>query len=240
MVAVTAFGRAAANNPPTSTLFQRGRVYRCEAMTVAGFFQQLAVAYLAHGYWFYVAGVVPERKDPRAVDAKLISRYGVGLSKWAKARRKQAGHANVQYLRCGRFFVLLATHGDHPFFREEGDAVRDARRVPVKFGGYAVGHRGGHPHVRIEQGEYKRLKAHFVGLAPRRSADALGEELGRLPYEPYAPVRRQLLAVLRAVNRVRKTAGFESVPATCFRFRRRICRPFGITDPAAGGEGSAW
>lgn len=215
-------------------------MYHCEAVTVEGFVQQLAVAYLAHGYWFYVAGVVPERKDPHAVDEKLIRHYEVGLSKWAKARRKRAGHSNVQYLRCGRFFLLLATHGDHPFFREEGESIRDARRVPVKFAGYTIGYRGGHPHVRIEQGEYNRLKAYFAGLASRRSADALGDELGRLPFEPYAPIRRQLLAILRAINRVRKGAGFEPVPATCFRFRRRICRPFATDAPVDGRKGSAW
>ena len=41
-------------------------MYRCETGSVAGFVQQLAVSYLSHGYWFYVAGTVPDRKDPRA------------------------------------------------------------------------------------------------------------------------------------------------------------------------------
>lgn len=211
-------------------------MYRCEAGSVAGFVQQLAVGYLAHGYWFYVAGTVPDRKDPRDVDRKLVERYGIDVSKWSRARRKRAGEANLQYLRYGRSFVLLATHGRHPFFAEEGEAVRDARRVPIRFHGYALSHRGGHPHVRVEQGEYARLKAHFLDLAVRRSVDNLMAELGRLPFEPYAPVRRQLLAVLRGVNRARKTAGLELVPATCLRFRRRVCRPFAATQAGATNE----
>ena len=42
--------------------------YRCVASTVDGFLQQLAVAYITHGYWFYVVGEIPEGKDPVTVD----------------------------------------------------------------------------------------------------------------------------------------------------------------------------
>lgn len=77
--------------------------YRCVAASVAGFIQQLAVAYVAHGYWFYVSGVVPDHKDPVDLDRKIIAQYGLNISKWTRARRKQAGLANVQYLRYGRF-----------------------------------------------------------------------------------------------------------------------------------------
>ncbi len=47
-------------------------MYQCQAATVAGFIQQLAVAYVRHGYWFYVKGEIPARKDPQKVDAKLM------------------------------------------------------------------------------------------------------------------------------------------------------------------------
>jgi hypothetical protein len=210
-------------------------MYRCEVTSAEGFVQQLAVSYLANGYWFYVVGQVPDGKDPRKVDEKLISRYQIDLSKWARARRKRAGLANLQYLRFGRFFVLLGTHGAHAFFEEEASSIRDARKTPIRFRGYAISYRNGHPHVRIEQEEYKRLKAYFLDLALHRSAERLGSELARLPFEPYAPVRGQLLAVLRAVNRERKRAGFEPVPNTCFRLVRRVCRPF---EPNALTEGA--
>jgi hypothetical protein len=217
-------------------------MYRCEATSVEGFVQQLAVSYLANGYWFYVVGQVPEGKDPRKVDEKLVARYQIDLSKWARARRKRAGLSNLQYLRFGRWFVLLATHGTHAFFEEEASSIRDARKTPIRFRGYAISYRNGHPHVRIEQEEYKRLKAYFLDLALHRSAERLGSELARLPFEPYAPIRRQLLAVLRAVNRERKRAGFEPVPKSCFRFVRRVCRPFEPSvqmqeSPATGESG---
>ena len=52
-------------------------------------------------------------------------------------------------------------------------------------------------------------------------------EFARVRFEPYAPVRRQLLNILRAVNRARHEAGFEAVPASVLRLRRRIVKPFG-------------
>jgi len=201
-------------------------VYRTEATSIGGFIQQVAVSFVGNGYFFYVAGSVPEGKDPRAVDEKLTSRYGIDISKWARARRKQAGTANLQYIRFERFFVLLASHGQHAFFEEEASCIRDARRTPIRFAGYSISYRGGHPHVRIEQKEYKQMKAYFVDLAVHRSIVNLERELAKISFEPYAPVRRQLLSILRAVNRARKKAGFTPVTKNVFRFKRHIYRPF--------------
>jgi len=200
--------------------------YRYETSSISGFIQQLAVSYVSNGYFFYVVGRVPAGKDARAIDRKLVGRYGVHVSKWAKARRKQAGGANLQYLRHGHLFVLLATHGHHPFFTEEGELVRDMRRIPLKAFGYAVSFKGQHVHVRIEREEFKRLKAYFLGLATHRRADTIAAELFQLPFEPYAPVRRQLLELWRLINKARRAAGFDLVPIECLRLRRRIVKPF--------------
>ena len=53
---------------------------------------------------------MPEGKDPAVIDAKLVAKYGTDLTRQARARRKRLGISSVQYLRYGRFFVLLATH----------------------------------------------------------------------------------------------------------------------------------
>lgn len=201
-------------------------MYRCEASSLEGFIQQLAVSYLPHGYWFCVAGQIPPEKDPRAVDRKLTERYGVSLSRWARARRKRAGAANVHYLRYEHFFVLLATHGHHDFFEEERENIFDVRRSPVRVGGYAVSFRHGRSHVRLETECYRELKAYFLELSTHRTAVAIADELRSLPFEPYAPIRRQLFIILRAVNRARRAAGFQPVPWTALRLRRRIVRPF--------------
>ncbi|MCO6438137.1 MAG: hypothetical protein J5J06_13670 [Phycisphaerae bacterium] len=204
--------------------------YRCVALSEAGFVQQLAVSYLGHGYCFYVTGRVPERKDPATVDAKLIDRYGIGISRWARARRKKAGLANMHYLRHGRFFVLLATHGKHRFFEDEPH-FRDARRDAIRFAGYSIAIKRGidgkmHPSVRIHRDEYRKLKAHLLELAPHRSVENLAAVLAAVPFERYAPVRRQLLNIWRAVNRVRETAGFDAVPVQALQLKRRVVHAF--------------
>lgn len=212
-------------------------MYRCVAESEAGFVQQLAVSYLGHGYCFYVTGWIPERKDPAAVDAKLIDRYGIGISRWARARRKKAGLANMHYLRHGRFFVLLATHGKHRFFEDE-PTFRDARRDAIRFASYSISLKKGidgklHPSVRIHRDEYRKLKAYLLELAPHRSVENLSSAFGAVPFERYAPVRRQLLNIWRAVNRVRGTAGFDPVPVEALRLRRRVVRTFAKQFPEA-------
>lgn len=199
--------------------------------SVEAFVQFVAVGCVLHGHWFYVCGEIPQGKLPDRVDDKLSSRYGAGLSRWERARRKRGGVASVRYVRFGLFFVLLATKGQGPFFEEEGERIRDLRRAPLRCFGYSISCRQGrdgkhHPSVRIELSEYKRLKAYFLELACHRSVEKLVAAFQSLPFEPYAPVRRQLLNIFRAVNRERGKAGFEPVPITALRLRRRVVKVF--------------
>ena len=110
------------------------------------------------------------------------------------------------------FFLLMATRGEHVFFEQEKQNLRDARRVPIRFSGYAISYKSGHPHVRMAQDEYKVIKSSFEEIATRRCTDQLSQEIRSLPFEPYAPVRRQLLNLVRAINKKRKTAGLEQLP----------------------------
>ncbi len=209
--------------------------YRYECSTVEGFIQQLAVAYVARGYWFYVSGVIPDRKEPIKTDEKILTQYGVRISKWARARKKKAGQSNIHYLRHGRFWVLVATHGEGLFFTSEGANVRDFRKQPLVYHGYSVSSRrsrgGGsrHASVRIERRQYLVLKAYFEEMATKWSVERLGRELAALPFERYAPVRNQLFMVRRAVNRKRKAAGLELVPQESVPWRRRPVSPFAPT-----------
>ena len=217
--------------------------YRWVATSVAGFVQQLAVSYIAHGYLFYVAGRIPEGKDPGRTDAKLIAQYGLNVSKWTRARQRKQGQASVQYLRHERVFVLVATHGEHPFFAAEGKRIRDFRRQPLHFHGYSIGCRKGrdgksHASVRIERDRFGELKQRFAALAVHRSVEDLCQEFRRLGFEPYAPVRDQLRVLLRAVNRRRHAAGLEELPWAALPWHRRPVKPFAASAgdaPADGG-----
>lgn len=214
--------------------------YRAEATSVEGFVQQIACSYLRHGYIFYVTGTVPGHKDPRAVDAKLVAKYGIAVSESTRLRRKRAGSANLQYIRHGRFFAVLATKGVHRFFEEEGERVRDIRRYPITYAGYSISYRRGgrtragrpdpswHAHVSIERSAYLGLRAELLDQAHGRAAD-LAAAFYHVPFERYAPVRRQLLLLLRRVNEMRKRAGQSAIPVEVLGLRRRIVRPFGDT-----------
>lgn len=226
--------------------------YRCVATSLEGFVQQLASNILPHGYWLYVTGHVPEGKDPAAVDRKLIEKYGVAVSRQQRARRKVSGLANVHYIRFDRSWVLLATHGRHTFFEEEGANVRDARRVPIQIGGYSLSVKRGNflkkgreeeravadgrmrVRVQISRERYRELRGYFLSIACHRSVESLSRELWATPFEPYAPVRRQLLNLLRVVNARRQSAGFDKVATSVLRYRRSIVRPFFSPDPVAG------
>lgn len=212
--------------------------YRSEATSVAGFVQQIACCYLRHGYWWYVTGYIPDGKDRHLVDHKLIEKYGIAVSESTRARRKQKGLANLQYLRYGAFFVLLATRGRHTFFEEEAACIRDIRRCPLKFASYSISYRRGgrtragdidprrHAHVEIERRKYLEIRAHFLDLAVHRSADRVALAFYQLPFEPYAPIRRQFLRLLRDVNQVRQQAGFRKIPTEILPLRRRVVKPF--------------
>jgi hypothetical protein len=212
--------------------------YRTAARSVEGFVQQIACCYLRHGYWFYVTGVIPPTKDAEQIDRKIIEKYRIAVSESTRARRKRLGQANLQYLRHECRFVILATKGQHAFFDCEAKAIRDIRHCPLHYGGYSISYRRGgrtrsgepdakwHSHVEIERRRYLELKAWLLETAAHRSMEHLALSFYRLPFEPYAPVRRQLLNLRRAVNHVRQRAGFQPLPVEVVPLRRRIVRPF--------------
>ena len=205
-------------------------MYHCEAATIEGFIQQLAVCYVGNGYWFYVTGCIPLEKNPIAVDRKLSERYDLDVSKWTRHRRKKKGVARIQYLRFRFFFVLLATAGKHHFARSE-TTVKDIRREPIQCFGYSIGcYRGSdqrwHPSVRIDRAFFRELKEQFKAKATMETAEDLATQLRRLPFEPYAPVRRQTFRILWVINKVRKRAGLELLPKEVLIRRRRPVLPF--------------
>ena len=213
--------------------------YRCVASSPEGLVQQVAVCYLRHGYWWYVTGRVPNEKDPAAVDRKLIEKYEIALTERQRAYRKKRGLANMQYIRYGRWFLLLATAGHHRFKQEERSQIRDCRRHPIRFEGYSISYRrsgvtpigGGEPKwhacVRIDPPTYKQLKAFLLDRACHRSAEHLAQDFARIPYARYAPIRRQLMSLLRAANARRARMGFAPVPPAALNLRRMIIKPFG-------------
>ena len=211
--------------------------YLCEAQSPEAVVQLIAASYLRHGFYWYVTGSIPAGKDPGGIDRKLIAKYGIDVSEWERRHRKQRGIANAHYLRFERWFILLVSEGHHALKQPaakggEGEHLRDCRRSPIRFKGYSISYRragvtaaGGsatkfHAHVRIDDDNYRKLRDRFVDLAIHRTAETLAHEFGRIPFARYAPIRRQLLNILRVVNERRKQQNFELLPHSFLKLKR--------------------
>jgi hypothetical protein len=208
-------------------------MYRCEALSVEGFIQQIAVSYVLHGYFHFVVGKIPEHRDPSAVDTTLITRYGLDISKWTRARRRKAGQASVQYLRYGRVFVIIATEGNHLFYERE--RVRDIRSKPLVCFGYRIScyqRTGGrwHPSVKIAPRRYARLRRWIQQSALGNDTAKVESQLAEIPFAPFGGVVRQSLSLLRLVNKRRKCAGLSAATPNCVRRRRKPVRVFESQD----------
>jgi len=218
--------------------------YKYEVKSLVGFLQRVATHLLPKGYYFFVQGILPEGKSPQALDEKFLSRYDVEKTEGARRWRKSKGLGNVQYVRFNRSWILLATHGDHAIREREGKSLKDVRRVPIRIGEYALYVKRGNylkkfvsdkqptpdgrwrVRVLIAREPYRELCAYFLSIACHRQADGLAKELFALPYEPYAPVRKQLLKLLRLINAKRQASGYSKVPSSCLRFKRVIVKSF--------------
>ena len=211
--------------------------YRYEVQSPDAVVQLIAASYLRHGFYWYVTGSIPTGKDPVKIDRKLIAKYGIEVSEWERRSRKQRGVANAHYLRYQRWFILLVSEGHHGLKQPsakggEGEHLRDCRRTPIRFHGYSISYRLAtvtpagaptskwHAHVPIDDDTYRMLKDRFLNLAMHRSAETLASEFARTPFARYAPIRRQLLNILRAVNERRKQQGYELVPYSALKLRR--------------------
>ncbi len=229
--------------------------YRYEASSAEAVVQLIAASYLRHGYYWYITGQIPDRKSPAAVDQKLIDKYGIDVTEWQRARRRQQGLANAQYLRFGHWFIFLLTDGNHALRAPaskggEGEKIQDFRRIPLRFHGYSISYRqsgvartgGGatkwHAHVRIDGDTYAALKAHFNQLAVHRNAEQLALEFASIPFGRYAPVRRQLLNLLRSTNKRRESHAYELLPFSVLNMRRVPQKAYRETEQVPSSEGS--
>ena len=123
----------------------------------------------------------------------------------------------------------------------------DVRKKPIIFRGYSTSVKRGKykpyrhksypdgPREKEEPGKYRvkvqisrkaygLLTAEFLELAARRyvGAKVLEQQLRWLRYEPYAPVRQQLLELVRRMNKVRGQRGFRDKVVAKRAVRMRI------------------
>lgn len=237
--------------------------YRYIATSRAGFIRQL-VLYVRHGYVYYVKGTVREGLEPERVDAKMLDLYGIRKTVAQRHWRKKQGIANLQYLRFGRTWVLLLTPGERPeeFNKRETNNVRDLENPsqPLIVEGYSIRRVQGEfirnrdkpegvegavrdtkkrVRVQISKAELKNLRARFLSHARNRSLDWYRMQFYHVGWEPYAPIRRQLLDLRRMVNEARSPHGLEKIGTDCIRYRINPVKVFEPVQIAAGEERAA-
>ena len=221
--------------------------YRFIATSRTGFVQQVVCSYVRHGYRFYVSGRVPEGKNPHEIDEKLLALYDIRKTDSQRYRAKRRGDANLQYIRFERDWLMLATAGKHQWKELESANIRDCRQSPILFQGYSISlkrglyrpirckkNRNGSPErddkmrvrVQIARSTYRDLKGEFLELARKRSPNWIAAKFFNVGFEPYAPIRRQLLKLLFHVNQSRKRSGLSKISTDVIRYRRKIVRPF--------------
>ncbi len=180
--------------------------------------------YLRHGEWFIV--LVTEGKaerfwredkhrtrDVRAVPIRFKG-YSISL--------QQGGYKRVpQDERVWRN-AMWSAYRDARERGEKGEAPPPAAR-DSKY----------HVHVRLDEETYAGMKAYFLNIATHRHSDFLAEEFSGLWCQPFGPVRVQLRNILRAVNEARKAAGYDTLPLSVIRFKRRIVKTFVEVQKAA-------
>lgn len=83
-----------------------------------------------------------------------------------------------------------------------------------------------HVHVRLDEETYRGLKAYFLNIATHRRSEFLAAEFSNLWCQSYGPIRAQLRVILRTMNDARRVAGFDQLPLSVIRFKRRIVKTF--------------
>jgi hypothetical protein len=202
--------------------------YRYLATSPQGFVQQLSRQYVTAGYRFWVGGVVPEGKDPRFHDNKILNRYPVELTKSQRSyRRRMKGEAGLQYLRWESHWILIAEQGKSVFFDLERENFRDIRERSFMFCGYSIGSREGRAHVAISKASFLELAREAKEEALRRPPAEWRRWFWDLPYESHGPVIKQFFDLLRTINEMRKAAGQTPLPNS---FVRRFRKPVLVFD----------
>lgn len=169
--------------------------------------------------WFYEHGVIPRGVDRLAVDLHMRAKYEIPRDKHHARRLRQKGRATVRYLRLDDFWIILASHGNCVFLAER--RFSDIRRKRLILYGYSIAHRNGRASVRIHEEQYRMLVEYFRQNAIGWPVSRLAAEIDGLPFERFAPVRRQLIGLIRTVNRERAAWGLDGISYTDIRLAPR-------------------
>lgn len=181
---------------------------RYEARSRGVFIRKVAYDYVRYGYVRYAFREIPEERELKEIDEKLLRAYDVTFNRMARKRRRENGEGVVSYVRYDRWFVLLATEGRHEAF--DRLAWRDIRSCPLQLWGYSIGEKGGSPWVTISARRMKGISrfARKISLGPEYRVRSFLQSVFRLRFPGVVWQEEKLL---RRINRRRKKAGLSRI-----------------------------
>ena len=208
-------------------------MYPCVAASPQAFIDQLAYAYIVHGYRFYVTGVVPGRLTPHELDDRLIGKFGLDISRDRRSSHRAAGDGSIHYLRYDRFWVLISTPAinGNPFFTENTEPKtgehlwHDVWTRAIMFHGYAIRAPAGKLLIKVERHEFKRLKNELLELAKVVPVERLTTILKqRFRYEQYPGVQEQLYHLVKCLNQRLKRSRLGRIEFSQLKRGRKVMR----------------
>ena len=216
--------------------------YQCVMPSIEAFVARVQ-RLISRGHYFAYDGYLKPPKDPAQLDAKMIREWKLYRPDWTREARRRGGESGVHYIRYGRRYVLLATHGwkqshgrgcagkapgrfftQHPGYRDLKDEGLKFHAYNIK-STYSQKLRRRTTFVSLRSSNYHALKAGMLRKAVRaefRRREALEAVFWNLPLIWYGPVQRQVRAIVNEVNRTRRRYGLPRIRITrCVR-RSRI------------------
>src|SRR5512135_3509189 len=135
--------------------------------------------------------------DAAAIDAKMIARYEIAISKHARCWRKKQGRAAVHLLRYRLFYLLLASEGRHCFYEHEAN-IKDARVTPdaAREGARERGRADRRGREGVDPARAGGLTTIPWWLPSGREVSGTEHFPGRLAREPSDPAKRLRAPVL--------------------------------------------
>ena len=192
--------------------------YQFLADSPEAFLRQLTANYLAKGYRYYSAGCIREELSVENADRAIIKHYKLdSMSKDKRYRNKQNGIANIQYLRYGRFYLVLATEGEHEFYdpKKGEKRIRDVSEIPIHFHRYLILYNHRRPTCKLtltlDKPTFKDLRAVCVEHGKHWQCQKKVESFMRYrfaQYPSYGGVKDQFRHIISATNQFRKKSGY--------------------------------
>lgn len=190
------------------------------------FMLQQLVYLVGRGYYHYHVGYIKAGKEDKAlkIDAKIIGKYNINLSKYQRARRKQKKLANFYYLRWQNVFIILYTDGkldvelDDSFYDVRLKQT-EANRLKVKISeaiefNICLQHKDSSKRsvtVALSNLTYKNLRAEIEELIQQKQIKKLEEFFANLRGLPaWNGVIKQEYKLLEEVYKLAKKYGLNT------------------------------